>query len=105
MSPSPPRPGTARGAVRLLTTADGRALCLAGDVDAAAVDSFLRRYGSEPARVEVIDARSVTALSGAALELLRDSLDAAARAGRPVVLHRSAALEGLLGGGTAVAAS
>ena len=33
------------GIVRLLNTAGGRALCLAGAVDAAAVEAFLRRYG------------------------------------------------------------
>ena len=82
--------------VRLLNTSGGRALCLAGAVDAAAVDAFLRRYGREPARVEIIDAGSVTSLSGQALELLRDHLDAAALAGRDVVLRRSPALEGLL---------
>lgn len=91
-SPSSP----ARGTVRLLNTAGGRALCLAGAVDAPAVDSFLRRYGREPVAVDVIDAGSVTSLSGAALELLRDVLDRAALAGRQVELRRSRQLEGLL---------
>jgi hypothetical protein len=74
----------ARGIVRLLNTAGGRALCLAGEVDAAAVDAFLRRYGREPVRVDRIDAGSVTSLSDPARELVRQHLDAAERAGRPV---------------------
>jgi hypothetical protein len=73
-----------RGIVRLLNTADGRALCLAGEVDADAVDSFLRRYGREPVRVDRIDAGSVTSLSEAAVDLVLDHLEAAGRAGRPV---------------------
>lgn len=92
-----PAPGTTRGVVRLLNTSGGRVLCLAGEVDAAAVDSFVRRYGPEPARVEVIDAGSVTALSGAALELLRDHLAVAELAGRQVSLRRSAVVPELLG--------
>jgi anti-anti-sigma regulatory factor len=76
-----------RGIVRLLNTSGGRVLCLAGEVDAAAVDSFLRRYGREPVRVDVIDAGSVTSLSAPALAFLRDHLDAAGWAGRPVALH------------------
>jgi hypothetical protein len=78
-----------RGVVRLLNTAGGRVLCLAGAVDAAAVDSFWQRYGREPARVDGIDAGSVTWLSAPALDLLLDHLDAADRAGRPVTLRRS----------------
>jgi anti-anti-sigma regulatory factor len=96
--PGPPAP---RGVVRLLNTAGGRALCLAGAVDEAVVESFLRRYGREPARVDVIDAGSVTSLSGAALELLRDHLDAAALAGRPLALRRSPSVERLLPPGIA----
>ncbi|MFL6678830.1 MAG: hypothetical protein ACJ8IK_10855, partial [Burkholderiaceae bacterium] len=94
---------SARGVVRLLNTSGGRALCLAGAVDAVAVESFLRRYGREPAPVEVIDAGSVKSLSGQALELLRDHLDAAALAGRVVELRRSPALEGLLTAGPGIA--
>ncbi|WP_222195854.1 hypothetical protein [Modestobacter italicus] len=86
MTSSPPGQ---RGLVRLLNTADGRALCLAGAVDAEAVLAFQRRYGREPVRVDVIDAGSVTALSGAALELVRDHLDVAALGGRDVALRRS----------------
>ena len=93
---TPSAPAAARGAVRLLNTAAGRALCLAGAVDAAAVDSFWSRYGREPAPVDVIDAGSVTSLCGTALELLRDHLDAAAAAGRAVELRRSPLLDGLL---------
>jgi hypothetical protein len=74
----------ARGVVRLLNTSDGGALCLAGDVDAAAVAEFHRRYGREPVRVAVIDTGSVTALSMPALDLLLDHLAAAERAGRRV---------------------
>jgi hypothetical protein len=96
---SPPAAGrTGRGVVRLLNTAAGRALCLAGAVDEAAVDAFLRRYGREPARIDVLDAGSVTALSPPALQLVLDHLEAAERAGRPVRLHLSAPLERLLAG-------
>jgi hypothetical protein len=84
------------GVVRLLNTADGRVLCLAGDVGSAVVDSFLRRYGREPARIDGIDAGSVTALSTPALDLVVDHLDAARRAGRPVALRLSAGVERLL---------
>ena len=86
----------ARGVVRLLNTADGRALCLAGAVDADVVAAFLRRYGPEPARVEVVDAGSVTSLCGAALELVRDHLDVAALGGRTVDVRRSPAIDLLL---------
>jgi anti-anti-sigma regulatory factor len=87
---SVPSPGpAARGIVRLLNTADGRVLCLAGEVDAAAVDCFLQRYGREPARIDRIDAGSVTALSAPALDLLVDHLDAAERAGRSVTVRPS----------------
>ena len=75
--------------VRLLNTAGGRCLCLAGEVDAAAVGDFRRRYGREPARVDGIDAGSVTSLSAAGLELLLDHLEVAERAGRTVALRRS----------------
>jgi hypothetical protein len=94
-----------RGIVRLLNTADGRALCLAGEVDEGAVDSFLRRYGREPVRIDRIDAGSVTTLSGPALELLLDHLDAATRAGRPVALSTSRQVEQLLGSATVGARS
>ena len=86
------------GIVRLLNTAGGRALCLAGAVDAAAVEAFLRRYGREPARVDVIDAGSVTALSAPGLELLLEHLETAERAGREVPLRRSAAVDRELAG-------
>ncbi len=92
----PDGPTAVRGIVRLLNTAGGRVLCLAGEVDAAAVDAFLRRYGREPVPVDGIDTGSVTALSGPALELLRDHLDAAGRAGRPVALRRSPLLSHVL---------
>ena len=86
---------TVRGVVRLLNTADGPVLCLAGEVDAAAVEAFLRRYGHEPAAVGGIDAGSVTALSAPALDLVLDHLDAAERAGRAVAVRRSPVLERL----------
>jgi len=89
----------ARGVVRLLNTAGGRVLNLAGEVDAAAVDVFLRRYGPEPARIDVIDAGSVTALSAPALELVVDHLQAARHAGRPVALRLSPDVERLLHSG------
>src|SRR5688500_17709883 len=91
-----------RGVVRLLNTAGGRVLCLAGDVDGTVVDGFLRRYGREPARIDGIDAGSVTALSTPALELLLDHLDAARYAGRPVALRLSIAVERLLAGSAAL---
>ena len=86
----------ARGLVRLLNTAGGRVLCLAGEVDGAVVEAFLRRYGREPVRVDGIDAGSVTALSAPALDLVLDHLDAAERAGRPLAVRRSPLVERLL---------
>lgn len=80
----------ARGAVRLLNTADGRVLCLAGAIDAGLVESFVGHYGAEPARIDVIDARSVTSLSAAARQLVLDHLDAAERRGQRVTLRRPA---------------
>ncbi|MGY1704553.1 hypothetical protein ACI79C_08265 [Geodermatophilus sp. SYSU D00697] len=91
-----PGPATARGVVRLLNTAGGGVLCLAGAVDAAAVESFVRRYGREPVPVAGIDAGSVTALSRPGLELLLDHLAAAERAGRPVPLRDSPPVRRLL---------
>ena len=88
----------ARGLVRLLNTAGGRVLCLAGAVDGPVVDAFLRRYGREPVRVDGIDAGSVTSLSAPALDLVLDHLDAAERAGRAVVVRRSPLVERLLAG-------
>jgi hypothetical protein len=93
-APSSPAPGS--GLVRLLNTAGGRVLCLAGAVDATSVDAFVRRYGREPMPVDGIDAGSVTALSMPALDLLLDHLDAARRAGRPVRVRRSPHVEALL---------
>jgi hypothetical protein len=77
-----------RGVVRLLNTAGGRALCLAGEVDAATVEEFWRRYGREPAPIDVIDTRSATRLSPLARELVAEHERAAERAGRPVTLRR-----------------
>jgi anti-anti-sigma regulatory factor len=87
-----------RGVVRLLNTAGGRVLCLAGEVDVAAVESFVRRYGREPARVDGIDAGSVTSLSPSALELLLDHLEVAERSGRAVPVRPSPPVARLLGG-------
>jgi hypothetical protein len=87
-----------RGVVRLLNTAGGRVLCLAGEVDGTVVDSFVRRYGREPARIDGIDAGSVTSLSAPALELVLDHLEAARLAGRPVLVRPSAPVERLLVG-------
>lgn len=96
---SVPSDGSApRGIVRLLNTAGGRVLCLAGEVDEEVVGLFLRRYGREPARIDVIDAGSVTSLSPSALDLLVDHLDAAERAGRPVAVHRNPQVERLASG-------
>jgi hypothetical protein len=92
-----------RGVVRLLNTAGGRVLCLAGEVDGVAVDSFLRRYGREPVRIDGIDAGSVTALSAPALALVLDHVDAAGRARRPVAM-RGSHLERLLTGASPAAA-
>lgn len=97
MGPSPLPTGPGRGVVRLLNTAGGRVLCLAGDVDATTVAAFLRRYGREPMPVDGIDAGSVTGLSPPAVDLVLDHLSAAERAGRPVRVRRSPAVEGLLG--------
>ncbi len=87
-----------RGIVRLLNTAGGRLLVLAGQVDGAVVDSFRQRYGREPAPVDGIDAGSVTSLSAAGLELLRDHLDAARGSGRSVVLRSAPQVERLVAG-------
>ncbi|TYP88898.1 hypothetical protein BD833_10354 [Blastococcus xanthinilyticus] len=70
--------------MRLLNTAGGPVLCLAGDVDAGAVASFRQRYGAEPVPVSAVDAGSVTALSVAGRDLLQDHLDVARRGGRQV---------------------
>jgi anti-anti-sigma regulatory factor len=86
------------GIVRLLNTAGGRVLCLAGAVDAAEVDAFLRRYGREPARVDLIDAGSVTSLSEPGLALLLEHLETAARAGREVPIRRSQVVDEELAG-------
>jgi anti-anti-sigma regulatory factor len=97
---SPPSvgPGRARGVVRLLNTADGRVLCLAGEVDDGAVADFRRWYGPEPARVDGIDAGSVTSLSPSALELVLDHLEAAERSGRAVAVRPSPPVARLLAG-------
>ena len=87
-TPAPDGPA-ARGIIRLLNTAGGRVLCLAGEVDGAVVRSFLRRYGREPVRIDGIDAGSVTVLSAPALELVLDHLEAAERAGRAVAVRGS----------------
>ena len=87
---------TARGVVRLLDTAAGRVLCLAGRVDAGTVDAHVRRYGREPMPVDAIDAGSVTALSAPALDLVLDHLEVAERAGRAVWVRRSPEVERLL---------
>jgi ABC-type transporter Mla MlaB component len=87
-----------RGIVRLLNTAGGRVLCLAGEVDRDVVDRFLRHYGREPARIDAIDAGSVTSLSPSALDLVLDHLDAAELAGRPVAVYRSPQVERLASG-------
>jgi hypothetical protein len=78
---------TSTGVVRLLNTSGGRVLNLAGDVDEATVEAFLQRYGREPARIDVIDARSVTSLSPPAVTLVRDHLWSAGCAGRPVTVR------------------
>ena len=78
------------GVVRLLNTAAGRALCLAGCVDAAAVADHRARYGREPAPVDVVDAGSVTALSAPGLELVGEHLEVAERAGRAVQVRPAA---------------
>ena len=76
-----------RGVVRLLNTSGGRVLVLAGEVDATAVEAFRRCYGAEPVRVDVVDARSVTALSPSGRELLTDTLQWAEWTGRTVTLR------------------
>ncbi|MGY1748989.1 hypothetical protein [Modestobacter sp. SYSU DS0511] len=51
--------------------------------------AYVDRYGREPARVDAIDAGSVTALSPSGLELLLDHLAVARLAGRQVPVRRS----------------
>ncbi len=87
-----------RGVVRLLNTSDGRVLVLAGEVDASAVEAFWRCYGREPVRVDVVDARSVTALSPSGRELLADTLEEARWSGRTVALRSSPAVARALPG-------
>jgi anti-anti-sigma regulatory factor len=84
------------GVVRLLNSARGPVLCLAGRVDAGTVDEHVRRYGREPMPVAVIDAGSVTGLSASAVDLVLDHLDAAERAGRAVPVRRSPPVARLL---------
>ena len=86
----------ARGVVRLLNTSGGRVLCLAGQVDETVVAAFLQRYGREPARVDRIEAGSVTWLSPPALDLVLDHLHVAELAGRAVPVLRSPLVERLL---------
>jgi anti-anti-sigma regulatory factor len=85
-----------RGIVRLLNTADGGVLCLAGLIDAPVVDAFVRRYGREPARIGRIDAASVTGMGASGVELLLDHLDAAQRSRRPMKISCSPVVERLL---------
>jgi hypothetical protein len=99
VSPRADALGSTRGVVRLLNTAGGRVLNLAGEVDAAAVDVFLGRYGHEPARIDGIEAASVTVLSAPALELVIDHLQAARQTGRPVALRLSPDVERLVSAG------
>ncbi len=87
-----------RGVVRLLNTSGGRVLVLAGEVDAAAVEAFRRCYGSEPVRVDAVDARSVTALSPSGRELIADTLQWAEGSGRAVALRSSPAVRRVLPG-------
>jgi hypothetical protein len=100
MTSSPSVGPAVRGVVRLLNTAGGRLLCLAGDVDAATVDSFHQRYGREPARIDVIDVRSVTSLSREGTDLVQDHLSAAELANRPVAVRGSPLLRPLSAGAT-----
>jgi ABC-type transporter Mla MlaB component len=87
---------TSGGVVRLLNTTAGRTLCLAGEVDGPAVDDFRARYGREPARIDRVDAGSVTSLSPAGVELLHEHLEAARWAGRSVTLSCAPLVERLL---------
>jgi anti-anti-sigma regulatory factor len=84
--------GARRGVVRLLNTSAGGVLVLAGEVDATAVDAFHRCYGTEPVRVDVVDARSVTALSPTGRDLLTDTLQLGRWSGRTVTLRSSPAV-------------
>jgi hypothetical protein len=59
----------ARGIVRLHKHGRRAVLCLAGEVDRGVIDFFLRRYGPELARVDGIDAGSVTSRSAPTLQL------------------------------------
>ena len=88
---------TSRGVVRLLNTSGGRALCLAGAIDGRVVEDFHARYGREPARIDRIDAASVTSLTGPGVDLLLDHLEVARRSGRSVELACAPLVERLLG--------
>jgi hypothetical protein len=80
----------------LLNTAGGRALCLAGEIDGGAVDDFHARYGREPARIDRIDAASVTSLADPGVDLLLDHLEVARRSGHSVALSCAPLVERLL---------
>ena len=62
------------------------------------MEAFLGRYGREPARVDLIDAGSVTSLSAPGLELLLEHLETAERAGREVPVRRSPVVDRVLAG-------
>ncbi|SDP35217.1 hypothetical protein SAMN05660199_03703 [Klenkia soli] len=86
----------ARGVVRLVNTSGRGVLCLAGDVTEQVVAEFHTDHGREPHPVDAVDAGSVTAPSPAALDLVLDHLDAAARQGRVITVRRSPAVVRLL---------
>lgn len=88
--------GSARGVVRLVNTSGRGVLCLAGDVTEQVVADFHAGHGREPHTVDAVDAGSVVRLSPAALDLVLDHLDAAARQGRDIPVRRSPAVAGLL---------
>lgn len=81
-----------RGLVRLVNTSGRGVLCLAGNVDAAAVADFHARYGREPVPVDAVDTGSVTRLSEAALDLVLDHVRAGELRGRVVPVLRSPAV-------------
>jgi anti-anti-sigma factor len=72
-------------------------LCLAGDVDSAAVAEFERGQGGLPVVADVIDAGAVSFLASAGLAVMVRCAEAAAATGRhPVLRAASGTVERLL---------
>jgi anti-anti-sigma factor len=67
--------------------ADGRVLCLRGDVDTAVAAEFTRSHGRDRIAVDAIDAGAVSFISSSGLALLLLCAEASVAAGRRGVLR------------------